>query len=140
MKKYIIFIIALISLTGCLHNDGDIGPLFGRWKLKSYTVDNQTVSCDSVFISFQGNVTDIRKVLPEFQFIQNYGLYEKVNDSIFLFLSENDPSIDYFAPELYKEFHFDSNNDRFLIKSISEKKMTFEKGNRSWYFEKYYVR
>ena len=136
MKKYILGIIALVSLS-CTKNDGDIGHLFGKWQLKSYTENENTITFDSLFMSFQGNVMDIRKLDPKTMCKQNYGLYENSGDSLFFYLSETDNSIDKFYLVLYKEFHFDSNKKRVAIEKLSKKKMTLEKSGRKWYFEKF---
>ena len=136
MKKYILGIIALVSLS-CTKNDGDIGHLFGKWQLKSYTENENTITFDSLFMSFQGNVMDIRKLDPKTMFKPNYGLYENSGYYLFFYLSETDNSIDEFYLDLYKEFHFDSNKELVAIEKLSKKKMTLEKRGRKWYFEKF---
>ncbi|MBO4977864.1 MAG: lipocalin-like domain-containing protein [Muribaculaceae bacterium] len=46
MKTRILLLFIAISalLTGCTHNGGDIGPLFGAWRLDSASRDNATIT------------------------------------------------------------------------------------------------
>lgn len=39
MKQLTIIFLLLLSLTSCTHNNGDIGPLFGTWKLTSININ-----------------------------------------------------------------------------------------------------
>ena len=42
--KISILILFLTILTGCTRNNGDIGDLFGRWRVESLTIDGEAVS------------------------------------------------------------------------------------------------
>lgn len=50
--------ILLIILSGCTRNNGDIGKLFGQWKVTSITADGEDVyDCDGVlYFAFQSSV------------------------------------------------------------------------------------
>ncbi|MBQ5750970.1 MAG: lipocalin-like domain-containing protein, partial [Bacteroidaceae bacterium] len=65
MKKLIYIVLAFIAvtLTSCMQNNGNIGYLFGQWRLEEVKHDNITTECDTVFFSFQSNVFQIRKII-----------------------------------------------------------------------------
>lgn len=44
--RIIIVFLLTLSLNACSHNNGDIGDLFGTWKLQSITIDNE---CDTAY-------------------------------------------------------------------------------------------
>jgi hypothetical protein len=48
--RYLLLAVAVATLSGCTHNDGDIGDLFGTWKLTSMTVDGADDT------AYQGNI------------------------------------------------------------------------------------
>lgn len=67
MRKLYLIITFLASLAfvSCTHNDGDIGPWFGDWRIVSYTVDGQDMTSENVsetIISFQSQVITV--VMP----------------------------------------------------------------------------
>ena len=64
--------ISAVCIGGCTHNDGDIGPWFGTWKLDSMTVDGvqDTEYADNVIWKFQANIMSIVRVS------ENHGRYE----------------------------------------------------------------
>lgn len=59
-------IIALLPLSGCLHNNGDIGPWFGQWKVESIE-KNGEVAADyqgDGFLRFQSEVITAVRSYP----------------------------------------------------------------------------
>lgn len=65
MKKTLLFAALLLAIaTSCTHNDGDIGPLFGIWRLEKMTRDGQAVDLRAdglqlVTFAFQNQVVEI---------------------------------------------------------------------------------
>lgn len=57
-----IFLLAL-SLNACTHNNGDIGDLFGTWKLQSITINNEsdTAYQCNVLWKFQSSIISMVK-------------------------------------------------------------------------------
>ena len=60
LSRIILIITALISLNACTHNNGDIGHLFGTWKLDAITINGEVDSvyakADNVLWKFQSSV------------------------------------------------------------------------------------
>ncbi|MBR5331977.1 MAG: lipocalin-like domain-containing protein [Muribaculaceae bacterium] len=60
LSRIILIITALISLNACTHNNGDIGHLFGTWKLNEITangeLDSVYAEADNVLWKFQSSV------------------------------------------------------------------------------------
>lgn len=48
----------LLTLASCTHNNGDIGPLFGQWKVTSIDIDEKPMEDykGNLFFSFQNDV------------------------------------------------------------------------------------
>ena len=53
---YTLLIVIGATLTSCMQNGGNIGYLYGQWRLEEVTHDNTTSVCDTVFFSFQSDV------------------------------------------------------------------------------------
>lgn len=65
MKTIRLYILPLIILTcllgaGCTHNNGDIGPLFGRWKLIEASGLPQSAP-EGIFWAFQSSVIQMQR-------------------------------------------------------------------------------
>lgn len=60
LSRIILIITALISLNACTHNNGDIGHLFGTWRLNTITINSEVDSvyakADNVLWKFQSSV------------------------------------------------------------------------------------
>lgn len=56
--------IAAMSLTGCTHNNGDIGELFGTWKLEKIMVDGEIDAAydDNIVWKFQSSIIEMQQV------------------------------------------------------------------------------
>ena len=54
-------VLACLAMTGCTHNDGDIGEWFGEWHLQSIEIDG-AADADydgDVLWKFQNNIVDM---------------------------------------------------------------------------------
>lgn len=56
LSRIILIITALISLNACTHNNGDIGHLFGTWRLNTITINGDV---DSVYAKADNRVVEI---------------------------------------------------------------------------------
>lgn len=68
----------LIALASCTHNNGDIGTLFGQWKVRSVSYDgieNPPEYRGDVFWSFQNNVIAIQQSYPDQEAWTVYGTW-----------------------------------------------------------------
>lgn len=75
--------ILLLSLLafGCSHNDGDIGPLFGTWRLESVTADGADVDLHedgSLLIDwrFQSHLIQIQTVFEHYSYQNVMGTWQ----------------------------------------------------------------
>lgn len=81
--------VLLLTLTSCTHNNGDIGPLFGQWKLVS--IDAQGVEIPAydgdVFWSFQDSAIQILSRTDQHEFEQRYGNWSLTDNDTKLVLT-----------------------------------------------------
>lgn len=94
-KKLHIFLILTALMTmlltgGCTHNNGDIGPLFGNWKLRSIETDDPQYSMEQLvpegmglFIAFQSSTVKMYLVHPEGSADNRYGNYRLEDNTLF---------------------------------------------------------
>lgn len=65
---YMLFaLVAMLTLGSCLHNNGDIGPWFGHWKVTRITIDgaDDPGYGGDLFFSFQSSVIRVSQSFPE---------------------------------------------------------------------------
>ena len=65
-----------VALGGCTHNNGDIGPWFGAWRVESITIDGEPApdyAPPYLIWKFQSNVTLIQ--CPDDAMHQSYDMY-----------------------------------------------------------------
>lgn len=82
-----IFLLALtFGLSACMHNDGDIGPMFGTWKVTSITVDGEEDPAyqGNVFFQFQSQVVRLVQSLPHNDMTEQFGSWECSDDDLTL--------------------------------------------------------
>lgn len=65
MKKNIILsaiVMMFAVLTSCTHNNGDIGDMFGLWKVSSIQAEGseENLAPNDLFMAFQNNVVKVR--------------------------------------------------------------------------------
>lgn len=62
--QYILAVIALSGLACCTHNNGDIGDLFGTWKLDKITIDGEVDRGygDDILWKFQSSIIEMEQV------------------------------------------------------------------------------
>lgn len=86
---YIFPVVLTVLLQGCTRNDGDIGDLFGDWKLESLTADGEEVKLyvgtgkdDPILYTwaFQSNVIRINTIYPDDRVLDCYGTWQKDDD------------------------------------------------------------
>lgn len=69
-------LVLILSLcAGCTHNNGDIGPFFGKWKMQRMTingVDDASYKCN-VFWSFQSSTIGFIRVVSDTRYNDTFG-------------------------------------------------------------------
>lgn len=65
--KVVCTLALLFALTGCMHNNGNIGPWFGQWKVERLTIDGKDDPdyAGNAFFRFQSSVFSICVSNPE---------------------------------------------------------------------------
>ena len=65
--KVVCTLALLFALTGCMHNNGNIGPWFGQWKVERLTIDGKDDPdyAGNTFFCFQASVFSVNISYPE---------------------------------------------------------------------------
>lgn len=83
----------LLSISSCTRNNGDIGPLYGQWKLIS--IDTQGLELPEyhgdVFWSFQDSAFQLLMRTEAHEFDRYYGNWSLIDDGSRLVLTFPDP-------------------------------------------------
>lgn len=145
MKHFIYIVITVIvaTLTSCMHNGGDIGYLFGQWRLEQVEYNDVAQECDTVFFSFQSNLFQIRKIVyNSYDYSVFMGLYEHQDDFI-KFNIYNYNSKEILTPEYEQatlvdlaSLHIDTVVPIFKVIELDNKYMTLEYNDYYYYFKK----
>ena len=65
MKRIALYIIIFIGLlVSCTQNNGNIGPLFGKWQLREIQTEDNLTAYDSIFYNFQSNIVQLQHLNP----------------------------------------------------------------------------
>lgn len=93
LYNIILALAAIISATGCTHNNGDIGPLFGSWVLDEMTVDSEVADLgeDHTFFQFQGGVIMVKRIDDRHSLLfYGVGSWERDGDVLALNFTHSD--------------------------------------------------
>ncbi len=146
MKRllYIILLLATAyTITGCMHNGGDIGHLFGQWRLEYIDSNQGTEPCDTVFFSFQSDVFQVRKVIYNtYDYVGFIGQYEQDEEHIkFNFYNHNGSEVT--TPEATEKMlvdlaslHITTTSPLFKIIKLQRNEMILEHESYQYYFTK----
>lgn len=120
---------AIICLTSCMPDGADIGDLYGRWKLNGVTAPTTVEYCDTLYLSFQG---DVFQYQPHWDY--DWGTFRKTADSLIL------------NPLQYGKYHFaelgltilaDDQSAAFKLDALSDKQLQLSRHDTVWIFKKY---
>jgi len=83
-STYILTLLLTLILQSCTHNNGDIGPYFGTWKLSAIEVDGSNMDSykGNIFWQFQAEVFCMREVLPNHDTNVCWGSWKEASDGI----------------------------------------------------------
>ncbi len=118
---YIAFISILLFASSCTHNNGDIGDLFGSWKLNYILVDGNPSENykGNIFFAFQNDITSMKMVSPNHIRSDQFGTWKRTGDK--LILTYDDSAYTPF-PETYMK---KGANDCTIL-HLSSSKMTLQ--------------
>ena len=111
MKKLIntlLALVALLPLAGCTHNNGDIGPWFGQWRIESITINGEkdTDYKGNLFFAFQSSVLRISTTNTQTHETGSlYSNWEEVDGYMNIKINEDNEAIRYAAHMYEKEMH-----------------------------------
>lgn len=140
---YILLIVIGATLTSCMQNGGNIGYLYGQWRLEEVTYDNTTSVCDTVFFSFQSDVFQIRKIIyNSYDYSVFMGLYQH-SDNHIKFNIYNHNSKEVISEEDKQamlidlaSLHIDTTSPLFQVIKLDNRYMTLEYNDYKYHFKK----
>lgn len=76
-----LFIFILSIFWSCTHNNGDIGPYFGIWKLSQLTINGEEDPAyeDNIVWKFQASAISMVRVQEYHTHFESYGTWEEVS-------------------------------------------------------------
>lgn len=90
-------LLAIAALCSCTHNNGDIGPLFGQWKITDIATTDAVTgtvthnATSGAFLSFQNDVVTLTQVYDgQHQSALSYGQWELNGNSLTLYFDISD--------------------------------------------------
>ena len=129
IRRILIGLFLGIVVTSCTHNDGYIGPLFGKWQLIEMWENGTMTPHDSLYYNFQSSV--IKLQLVQRGGIENttenyFGSYVRENDILKFKIMEPSwfefkPDLSVFKLEMDKEY-------TFYIEKLTSSKMILTRG------------
>lgn len=71
--------VVMSGICGCTHNNGDIGPWFGTWKLDGITINGapDTEYAENVLWKFQSNLMAMIRLLGNHEQYEMYGTWSE---------------------------------------------------------------
>lgn len=81
--RFIVLLIIALTFNACTHNNGDIGGLFGTWKLQSITIEGEIDSSydNNVLWKFQSSIMSmIRANDSTHNRLETWGTWSYAND------------------------------------------------------------
>ena len=130
MRSYffrISFIIIVVSLLSCTHNNGDIGPLFGQWKLTTLLIDENPDKNykGNIYFSFQNDVTNMKIINDNQNVYDTYGHWKQEGNKLLLIYDDPifPPLLEtYFNPGINICEIITLDNKELILKRVTEDK------------------
>lgn len=98
MKKLplVILLFVAAAITSCTHNNGDIGPWFGTWRLDNITVDGEpdTSYEGNIFFMFQSQVFCARTIYPYHLYSDSWARWSEEDNNILIIDYNNHDNLD----------------------------------------------
>lgn len=89
MRTLIISLLSVFMLSGCMHNNGDIGNYFGTWKLSTINVDgvDDPEYKENIFFQFQSNVFRLVQNRTQNDITEYFGTWSETDNIMVLKLN-----------------------------------------------------
>lgn len=128
-------LLLLVSMTGCMHNDGDIGNLFGTWKISSVSVDGQEdqAYAGDVFVQFQTEVVRLVQVRHNYDCVEYFGRWTREGNHLLLDLHY---TVDASVTAIPEATRFVKGENHITITSDHSRKMTWVMDNITYHLVK----
>ncbi|MBO5455749.1 MAG: lipocalin-like domain-containing protein [Muribaculaceae bacterium] len=129
-RKYSLLLILIIGLLqlGCTRNNGDIGDLFGTWRLDTLTEDGKELDLyggmTKVYTwAFQSHIIRVQDIRNNMDHSNCYGTWIREENFLILdFTHKNDSGTTGFHPPV--PLHFDSSGiTKLTVEHLSSRKM-----------------
>lgn len=134
MRTLIISLFSAILLSGCMHNNGDIGDYFGTWKVTLISVDGDVDGDYSanIFFQFQSDVVRIVENRSNYEITEYFGTWVDNGNNIIIDLNHkvNPESEVYHIPEVMRMVKGE-NFIKVSNKNSSKMTWTFESGGQT---------
>ena len=123
IRHTLLSLVALLGLTACTHNDGDIGPWFGTWHVEQVTAstnDYDGTSDNNLFLQFQSTVISMRATLDNHVVLSSFGHWEVDGDKLTVTFPDASQRI-----QMAAWMDCDATN-RFTVRTITGSNMVLE--------------
>lgn len=133
MKRILFIIIGLVCLlsTACTHNNGDIGPLFGKWKVTAIEADGMETAqyAGNIFLNFQSHTVEVTEILPDHIHNDAFGNWSRTGDELMLSFPDAgmEPPASSMLPTqcTLQILHLDSGKATFLLRLSDGATLTY---------------
>ena len=128
-------------LNACTHNDGNIGPLFGSWRMTAMTVDGQPVDDyqGNIFWMFQERVVCMREVLPHHETDDRYGEWRWESKNILLLNFDHTDELHEPDDPVYLPLPItglEAGDNLLRVEHLTHSRMRLVMGSRTFTFKK----
>jgi len=88
LQHILIALLALVGLSGCTHNEGDIGPWFGTWMVEDITGGASDFELDhpmdqgNYYFQFQGKMCTVIYIDNKHNQLVDYGTWSEDGDKM----------------------------------------------------------
>lgn len=88
LRHTLIALLALVGLSGCTHNNGDIGIWFGTWQVEEITGGSPGFELDypmdqgNYYIQFQGEVCTVVYITASHNQLVDYGTWHEDGNNL----------------------------------------------------------
>lgn len=135
MRTLISSLLFILALTSCMHNDGDIGNLFGTWKIETITIDGEkdTKYEGDVFVQFQTEVVRLVQVEHNYDYVEYFGRWSRESNNLLLDLHY---TVDASVTSIPEATRFVKGKNHIVITSDKSREMTWVMDNITYHLKK----
>lgn len=124
-------VLMLATLCCCTHNNGDIGVLFGQWKVESIETNGEMMEDygNDLYFSFQSGTVEIKQILPHHEAWQSFGNWSLDGDKLSLDFPDHglQPPVPSLIPRrcVLSVVKLDRNHAVFRLERVDESPVTY---------------